>query len=75
MLRETKFMERDNSELGYIPHVNMQELKENVSRLEARLSELQTDEDDVDRTTLRAVTALLRNRKNLMEMLQRERFI
>ena len=68
-------MERDNSELGYIPHVNMQELKENVSRLEARLSELQTDQEDADRTTLRAVAALLRNRKNLMEMLQRERFI
>ncbi len=68
-------MEHDNPELGYIPHVNMQELKQNVSELEARLSALQTDEEDGDLTTLRAVTALLRNRRNLMEMLQRERFI
>ena len=75
MLREMKFMERDNSELGYIPHVNMQELRENVSELEARLSALQSNEEDSDRTTLRAVTTLLRNRKNLIEMLQRERFI
>ena len=68
-------MEHDNSELGHIPHVNMQELKKNVSELEARLNALQTDEEDADRTALRALAALLRNRKNLMEMLQRERFI
>ena len=68
-------MEYNNSELGHIPHVNMQELKENVSELEARLNALQSDEDEGDRTSLRAVTTLLRNRKNLLEMLQRERFI
>ena len=68
-------MEYDNSELGHIPQVNMQELKENVGELEARLSALQSDEADGDRTTLTAVTTLLRNRRNLMEMLQRERFI
>ena len=39
-------MEHDNSELGHIPHVNMQELKKNVSELEARLNALQTDEED-----------------------------
>ncbi len=68
-------MEYNNSELGHIPHVNMQELKESVSELEARLSALQSDQEDGDRTNLRALTTLLRNRKNLMEMLQRERFI
>ncbi len=65
----------NNSELGHIPHVNMQELKENVSELEARLSTLQSNEEDSDRTTLRAVATLLRNRKNLMELLRRERFV
>ncbi len=75
MLREANFMDHNKPELGHIPHVNMQELKQNVSELEARLSALQTDEEGSDRTSLKAVAALLRNRKNLMEMLQRERFI
>ncbi len=68
-------MEQYNSELGHIPHVDLKELKESISELEARLGALQSGEERTDRTTLKAVAALLRNRKNLVEMLQRERFI
>ena len=68
-------MEQYNSELGHIPHVDLKELEESISELEARLGALQSGEERPDRTTLKAVAALLRNRKNLVEMLQRERFI
>ena len=68
-------MEHYNSELGHIPDVNLKELEKSISELEARLGALQSGEELTDRTTLRAVTALLRNRKNLIEMLQRDRFI
>ena len=74
-LQENLFMEQRHPKLGHIPHVDMQELKKNVSELEERLSALQSEDEANDHTTLSAVTALLRNRRNLMEMLQRDRFI
>jgi len=61
--------------LGNIPHVNMQELQNSISELESRLDALEASEQATDRNTAKAVAVLLRNRKNLIEMLRRERFI
>ena len=61
--------------LGNIPHVNMQELENSISELESRLNVLESSEQATDRNTAKAVAVLLRNRKNLIEMLRRERFI
>ncbi len=68
-------MEILKSGLGHIPHVNMQELETSVSELESRLQDLVASEQATDRSTAQAVATLLRNRKNLIEMLRRERFI
>jgi len=68
-------MEHLNSELGHIPDVNLQELETSISELESRLSSMESGDRPVDHASTRSVEALIRNRKNLMEMLKRERFI
>ena len=68
-------MEILKSGLGHIPHVDMQELKNSISELESRLHDLAGSEQATDRSRAQAVATLLRNRKNLVEMLRRERFI
>lgn len=68
-------MQEKTHELGHVPHVNMHELESGISELESRLSALRSSEEPTDRSTIRALAALLRNRRNLVEMLKRERFI
>ena len=68
-------MEILKSGLGRIPHVDMQELESSISELESRLNALESSDQSTDDETVKAVATLLRNRKNLVEMLRRERFI
>jgi uncharacterized coiled-coil DUF342 family protein len=68
-------METLKSGLGHIPHVDIQELQGSISELESRLSALESSEQANDRASARAIAALLRNRRNIVEMLKRERFI
>ena len=46
-----------------------------ISELEARLQDLASGEQAADRSTALTIATLLRNRKNIVEMLRRERFI
>jgi len=68
-------METLKSGLGHIPHVDIQELQGSISELESRLNALESSEQVSDRASAKAIAALLRNRRNIVEMLKRERFI
>jgi hypothetical protein len=62
-------------ELGYVPRVTESDLERNINELQSRLDGLLAQETDEERSQARVLEVLLRNRRNLIELLRGGRFI
>jgi hypothetical protein len=65
----------NDNELGYVPRVTENDLERNISELQSRLDTLLAHEGDGERQQARVLEVLLRNRRNIIELLRSGRFI
>ena len=68
-------MLQNDQELGYVPRVTESELERNINELQSRLDVLLAHEGENDREQAKVIEVLLRNRRNIIELLRSGRFI
>jgi hypothetical protein len=68
-------MFENEQELGYVPPVTETDLERNIDELQSRLETLLAQDSDAERARARVLEVLLRNRRNLIELLRGGRFI
>jgi hypothetical protein len=64
-----------DEELGTVPRVTEHDLERNMGELQSRLDALLAHEGDGERQQARVLEVLLRNRRNIIELLRSGRFI
>ena len=65
----------NKDELGYVPRVSENDLERNISELQSRLDALLAHDGVGERAQALVLEVLLRNRRNIMELLRSGRFI
>jgi hypothetical protein len=68
-------MFENDQELGYVPRVTETDLERNINELQSRLDNLLAHEGSEDREQAKVLEVLLRNRRNIIELLRSGRFI
>jgi hypothetical protein len=68
-------MLQNDQELGYVPRVTESELERNINELQSRLDVLLAHEGEDDREQAKVIEVLLRNRRNIIELLRSGRFV
>jgi hypothetical protein len=68
-------MLQNDQELGYVPRVTESELERNINELQSRLDVLLAHEGENDREQAKVIEVLLRNRRNIIELLRSGRFV
>lgn len=61
--------------LGNVPRVTEGDLERNIDELQSRLDALLAQDSEEDREQAKVLTVLLRNRRNIMELLRSGRFV
>jgi septal ring factor EnvC (AmiA/AmiB activator) len=61
--------------LGHVPRVTEDDLERNINELQSRLDSLIAQESEDEREQAKVLEVLLRNRRNLMDLLRSGRFI
>jgi len=61
--------------LGNVPRVTEGDLERNINELQSRLASLTTQDGEDDRAQAKVLEVLLRNRRNLIDLLRSGRFI
>jgi hypothetical protein len=64
-----------DQDLGYVPRVTENDLERNISELQSRLDSLLSHESEEEREQAKVLEVLLRNRRNIIELLRSGRFI
>jgi|MudIll2142460700_1097286.scaffolds.fasta_scaffold418085_2 hypothetical protein len=61
--------------LGNVPRVTEGDLERNINELQSRLASLTAQDGEDDRAQAKVLEVLLRNRRNLIDLLRSGRFI
>lgn len=61
--------------LGNVPRVTEDDLERNIDKLQSRMDTLLAQDGEEDRQQAKVLAALLRNRRNIIELLRSGRFV
>ncbi|MBP7712462.1 MAG: hypothetical protein KA217_08370 [Gammaproteobacteria bacterium] len=61
--------------LGNVPRVSEDDLERNIDELQSRMDTLLAQDGEEDRAQAKVLAVLLRNRRNIIELLRSGRFV
>ena len=72
---QVEVMFENEQALGNVPRVSEDDLERNIDELQSRMDTLLAQDGEEDRAQAKVLAVLLRNRRNIIELLRSGRFV